>query len=171
MNWQKYGIIIAIIVVGLAGSILLYKQFFIVGESSVVKETATVTPTQTGEPTPTALVVTPTVGNVLATPTATPSVVATPTPKVVPTPTPTPAGPKSYSLAEVAKHGNASSCWSVVNGNVYDLTSWIGKHPGGDAQILSMCGKDASSAYNDQHGGQRRPESELAGFKIGILLN
>ncbi|PFG17583.1 cytochrome b5-like protein [Propionicimonas paludicola] len=75
----------------------------------------------------------------------------------------------SYSLAEVAKHADANSCWSAVNGKVYDLTKWINQHPGGPRRILAMCGKDASDAFNGQHGGQARPEKELAGFEIGTL--
>jgi cytochrome b involved in lipid metabolism len=76
----------------------------------------------------------------------------------------------SYTLADVAKHKDASSCWTTVNGGVYDVTSWIDQHPGGRDAILSLCGKDGSAAFNGQHGGQARPEQELATFKIGVLL-
>lgn len=75
----------------------------------------------------------------------------------------------SYTLADVAKHADANSCWSAVNGKVYDLTKWINQHPGGPRRILAMCGKDASDAFNGQHGGQARPAKELAGFEIGTL--
>ena len=75
----------------------------------------------------------------------------------------------SYTLADITTHASATSCWSAVDGKVYDLTPWISKHPGGSRAILSMCGKDASSAYNNQHGTQKRPANELAGFDIGIL--
>lgn len=93
-----------------------------------------------------------------------------------PTPTPTPAptkspstGAQSYTLAQVQAHNSQASCYTTINGSVYDVTTWISRHPGGARAILSLCGKDGSSAFNDQHGGQRRPESELAGFKIGVL--
>jgi len=76
---------------------------------------------------------------------------------------------KTYSLAEVQTANSASKCWSIVSGSVYDLTSWISQHPGGQSAITSMCGKDSTSAFTGQHGGQARPISELAGFKIGIL--
>jgi len=75
----------------------------------------------------------------------------------------------SFTLAEVATHHGASSCWSAINGKVYDLTSWINQHPGGPEHILSICGIDGSSAFNAQHGGQSRPASELANFYIGTL--
>ena len=76
----------------------------------------------------------------------------------------------NYTLADVAKHNNSSSCWSVINGKVYDLTAWISQHPGGQQAILSLCGIDGSSAFNNQHGGQHRPANELAGFSIGSLV-
>lgn len=75
----------------------------------------------------------------------------------------------SYTLADVAKHASASSCWTAVNGNVYDVTKWITQHPGGRRAILGMCGKDGSSAFDGQHGRQRRPEAELKQFQIGTL--
>lgn len=88
------------------------------------------------------------------------------------TPTASPEKPlvKSYSLAEVALHGTPASCWTAVDGSVYDVTPWISEHPGGAARIISMCGIDASAAYNGQHGGQKRPANELAGFRIGALI-
>lgn len=83
----------------------------------------------------------------------------------------TPTKPKiaGYTMSDVATHATAASCWTAVNGSVYDVTSWINQHPGGSRAILGMCGKDASSAFDNQHGGQSRPEAELASFKIGIL--
>ncbi len=75
----------------------------------------------------------------------------------------------SYSLAVVATHNSGASCWTTINGKVYDVTSWINQHPGGAQAILSLCGKDGSSAFNGQHGGQARPEQELATFYIGTL--
>jgi cytochrome b involved in lipid metabolism len=76
----------------------------------------------------------------------------------------------TYTLADVAKHNGVSSCWTTINGGVYDVTSWINQHPGGRDAILSLCGKDGSSAFINQHGGQARPEAELASFKIGTLI-
>lgn len=75
-----------------------------------------------------------------------------------------------YTLADVAQHEDASSCWSAINGKVYDLAPWISRHPGGPQAILSICGTDGSAAFNAQHGGQRRPENELVDFFIGNLV-
>ncbi len=86
-----------------------------------------------------------------------------------PTTSAAPAATGSYTLAQVAAHTDAKSCWTTINGGVYDVTPWISQHPGGAAAILSLCGKDGSAAFTDQHSGQARPASELAGFKIGTL--
>ena len=75
----------------------------------------------------------------------------------------------SYTLAEVMEHDDATSCWSTINGNVYDLTSWINMHPGGQEAILFTCGKDATEAFNTQHEGQENPATALEGFIIGEL--
>ena len=74
-----------------------------------------------------------------------------------------------YTLADIAQHGGRSSCWSTINGGVYDLTAWIPKHPGGEQAILSICGIDGSARFNAQHGGASLQQQILAGFKIGTL--
>lgn len=73
----------------------------------------------------------------------------------------------TYNAADLKKHATASSCWSAINGNVYDLTKWINRHPGGASVIKGLCGHDGTAGFNGQHGGQSRPASELAAFKIG----
>lgn len=90
------------------------------------------------------------------------------------TPSTTVSTPKTtissgYTAVQVALHASAADCWTIVNGNVYNLTSWISRHPGGERAILQMCGTDASSDFNEQHGGQGGPERILAGYKVGAL--
>lgn len=91
---------------------------------------------------------------------ATPSATASATPK------PTPSG---YTMAQVKKHAGAASCWSVVDGTVYDLTKWVNRHPGGRGRILSMCGTDGSRLFHGEHGKESRPNKILAGYELGKL--
>lgn len=79
------------------------------------------------------------------------------------------ASANQLTLAAVQQHATASSCWSIVNGSVYDLTSWISAHPGGPQAVKSMCGKDATAQFSAQHGSKGRPNSTLATFKLGAL--
>jgi cytochrome b involved in lipid metabolism len=78
-------------------------------------------------------------------------------------------GSKTYTLADVGTHNSAASCWTAINGNVYDVTSWISKHPGGPDHIIALCGTDGSAAFNGQHGGQAQPAAMLATFSVGTL--
>ncbi|MBM3261528.1 hypothetical protein FJY93_03860 [Candidatus Kaiserbacteria bacterium] len=80
-----------------------------------------------------------------------------------------PAQPGTYTMTEVRTHNTASSCWSVVQGVVYDLTSWISKHPGGAKAIKQLCGTDGTDKFVGKHGGMEKQEMTLASFKIGIL--
>lgn len=92
-----------------------------------------------------------------------------PTPTPVVTPPATGGTVKTYTLADVKLHNTKANCWTVVNGSVYNVTGWISQHPGGASAIIGMCGIDGSAAFNGQHGGQARPATELASFKIGVL--
>lgn len=79
------------------------------------------------------------------------------------------SGGEIYRMSEVERHDTEESCWAVVNDSVYDLTEWIGGHPGGEKAILSLCGTDATVVFEGQHGGDAMPEAALANFKIGTL--
>ncbi len=75
----------------------------------------------------------------------------------------------SLSRAEVAKRGSAEECWTIVDGSVYDMTSFIQRHPAGSGDIIDMCGKDASDDFLGEHEGQAEPEKWLATLKIGVI--
>lgn len=83
-----------------------------------------------------------------------------------------PSAPNSISASDVAKHGDSNSCWMIINGKVYDLTSFIGMHSGGSQQILQFCGQDGSVGFNtkDGNGSHRaRDLGILNQFYIGDL--
>lgn len=103
-----------------------------------------------------------------------PVVTPKPTPvtaKPTPTPTPTPTTPtvKTYTLAEISTHADKTNCWTAVDGNVYDVTAYVPKHPGGVREITQICGKDGSSLFKNQHGGDKKPNNVLASYMIGVL--
>ncbi len=74
-----------------------------------------------------------------------------------------------YTLAQVAIHNSKASCWTTIGGSVYDITAYVPKHPGGEKKILQVCGKDGSSLFEGQHGGDSKPESRLQTLLIGTL--
>lgn len=74
-----------------------------------------------------------------------------------------------YTLADVASHATESDCWTAINGSVYDLTTWIGRHPGGPGPIKGLCGIDGTDGFNKMHGGSKSAEKALILLKIGDL--
>jgi cytochrome b involved in lipid metabolism len=89
-----------------------------------------------------------------------------------PTPTPTPTAPSSeggYALSDVQAHASSDSCWTVVDGSVYDLTTWISRHPGGARPIQGMCGIDSTERFTRKHGKSGAAKAALVLLKIGTL--
>lgn len=105
------------------------------------------------------------------TPVTQPAPKPTPAPTPTPSPAPTPApAPSGYTLAQVAAHATKESCWTTIGGSVYDITPYVPRHPGGEKNILKVCGKDGSSLFEGQHGGESKPESALDRYRIGDLI-
>lgn len=75
----------------------------------------------------------------------------------------------TFTAALVATHSTAASCWTIIDGNVYDLTNWIGKHPGGPEAIRQLCGKDGTAIFHGQHGDNKTQVDILVTYKIGTL--
>ncbi|MFA7308822.1 MAG: cytochrome b5-like heme/steroid binding domain-containing protein [Patescibacteria group bacterium] len=76
---------------------------------------------------------------------------------------------KTYTMATVSQHNTATDCWMVIDGAVYDPTSFIPQHPGGD-QIVLGCGKDATSLVTGQRK-HMKPQAQAIfdAYKIGTL--
>lgn len=52
-----------------------------------------------------------------------------------------------YTKADVAKHNKMSDAWTIISGEVYDITKWIPKHPGGALTIMQIAGKDGTRLF------------------------
>ena len=55
------------------------------------------------------------------------------------------------TVAEVAKHNTKEDCWIVIENKVYDVTTFLGEHPGGKRAILMYAGKDATKEFQMLH--------------------
>jgi cytochrome b involved in lipid metabolism len=74
------------------------------------------------------------------------------------------------TLDEVKKHNSADDCWSIIDGNVYDLTNWVESHPGGNERITAICGKDGTSSFLGKHSNSNSAKSQLNRFELGKLV-
>lgn len=110
------------------------------------------------------------VGEVVRGPYVAPKPTESSTPKAEPSAKPK-AEQTGYTMEKVRANNNEVSCWSVIDGNVYDLTNWIASHPGGKGNILSLCGKNGTAEFASKHRGDSNPQARLKGFLLGPLAS
>lgn len=88
---------------------------------------------------------------------------------------------QTFTAAQVAEHDSREDCWTTIRGSVYDLTSFVARHPGGD-EILRACGTDATTLFETRTtadgeavgsgtGHSDSAASQLSSLKIGTLAN
>jgi cytochrome b involved in lipid metabolism/uncharacterized membrane protein len=86
-----------------------------------------------------------------------------------PTSTNTAAPTTTIAMADLAAHGTQADCWVGIDGHVYDLTAYVGKHPGGSDKIVDLCGTDGTSAFTGQHSTEQKPAAVLERAQVGVL--
>ena len=81
-------------------------------------------------------------------------------PAATPSTTPITPAPSGITLAEVALHASSTDCWLAIDANVYDVTAYLGDHPGGSRTIIPWCGQEASTAFATEDGkGEHSPDA------------
>ncbi|CAM8983454.1 unnamed protein product [Rhodiola kirilowii] len=56
---------------------------------------------------------------------------------------------KSFTFQEVSQHDKFGDCWIVIHGKVYDVTTFLTEHPGGEEIILGCTGRDATREFEE----------------------
>jgi cytochrome b involved in lipid metabolism len=81
---------------------------------------------------------------------------------------------KTYTVADVSSHSTYDNCWLIINNGVYDVTTFLGQHPGGASTITPYCGKEATNAFNTKDQGAGNGHSSqatnmLADYIVGTI--
>jgi len=56
-----------------------------------------------------------------------------------------------FNMAEVSKHNTENDCYLVISNKVYDVSNYIGDHPGGREAITSRCGEEVTGIFASIH--------------------
>ena len=74
----------------------------------------------------------------------------------------------NISVQQLSAHNKKSDCWVGYDGKVYDITSFLPRHPGSAGAISPYCGTsdDFTQAFTSQHGTKK--VSML--MKVGTLV-
>ena len=58
---------------------------------------------------------------------------------------------KYCTMADVRTHRTKEDCWIVISGNIYDVTEFLQKHPGGSGMLMGVAGEDATDYFYALH--------------------
>jgi len=73
-----------------------------------------------------------------------------------------------YSWEDIKKHATREDLWFVIEGKVYNVTSFLDDHPGGDEVLKDVAGTDATQEFkNVSHSKDALEMLKL--YEIGTL--
>ncbi|XP_059315988.1 cytochrome b5 [Lycium ferocissimum] len=75
---------------------------------------------------------------------------------------------KLFTMEETSLHNTKDDCWVVIDGKVYDVSTYLDEHPGGDGVLLDATGKDATDEFEDA-GHSKDARELMEKFFIGEL--
>jgi uncharacterized protein with NAD-binding domain and iron-sulfur cluster len=84
----------------------------------------------------------------------------------------TPIKTEYFTVDDVSKHNKPDDAWIIYKNNVYDITNFIDKHPGGQV-IINALGKDVEKVWSEYHVQwhikNESVQKKLETYKIGSL--
>uniref|UniRef100_A0A671M7Z3 Cytochrome b5 heme-binding domain-containing protein n=1 Tax=Sinocyclocheilus anshuiensis TaxID=1608454 RepID=A0A671M7Z3_9TELE len=80
----------------------------------------------------------------------------------------TDSGVKYYTREEVQAHNMSKDTWLIIHDKVYDITSFMEEHPGGEEVLLEQAGADATESFEDV-GHSTDAREMLQQYYIGEL--
>ncbi|KAF1809718.1 cytochrome b5 [Eremomyces bilateralis CBS 781.70] len=75
---------------------------------------------------------------------------------------------KSFTYSDVAEHAAKKDLHVVIHDLVYNITSFVDEHPGGEEVLLDVGGMDATEAFEDV-GHSDEAREILDGLLVGKL--
>ena len=79
----------------------------------------------------------------------------------------------TFPTKDVARHNTEKSCYVTIDSKVYDVTDFLGDHPGGGELIVEYGGKDVSQIMRDElsHSHSESAYEILEEHVVGYVAN
>jgi cytochrome b involved in lipid metabolism len=71
-----------------------------------------------------------------------------------------------FTMCEIKRHQTKDSAWLVVGDDVYDATTYVNQHPGGETSILNKAG-GACDCTQDFHFHSKRGRAVWKKYHVG----
>jgi len=75
---------------------------------------------------------------------------------------------EEFTYSEVSKHSTKKDLYVVIHDKVYNASTFVDEHPGGEEVLLDVGGQDATEAFEDV-GHSDEAREILEGLKVGTL--
>lgn len=83
-------------------------------------------------------------------------------------------GPAAFSMAEIAAHDTLEDCWMVIEGEVYDISDYVPRHPAPPGVLEPWCGREATEGMRtkgEDSDHSQRAWRMLGRYRIGVLID
>jgi len=75
---------------------------------------------------------------------------------------------KEFTYSDVAEHSSKRDLYVVIHDKVYNASTFVDEHPGGEEVLLDVAGQDATEAFEDV-GHSDEAREVLSGLLVGDL--
>ncbi|OGE48904.1 hypothetical protein PENARI_c025G00215 [Penicillium arizonense] len=73
-----------------------------------------------------------------------------------------------FTFKQIAEHNTKKDLYLIVHDKVYDCTSFVDEHPGGEEVLLDVGGQDSTEAFEDV-GHSDEAREILDGLLVGTV--
>lgn len=78
------------------------------------------------------------------------------------------ASPRIIRISSLSKMTSRQSCWVSVYGTVYDITTFVDRHPGGSGILMRQCGTEIGDMF-DSVGHPKSALKHVEKLMLGVL--
>ncbi|KAE8785499.1 hypothetical protein D1007_40848 [Hordeum vulgare] len=77
---------------------------------------------------------------------------------------------RMISTKELQAHAAADDLWIFISGDVYDVTTWLRHHPGGEVPLITLAGQDDTDAFMAYHPPPAKIPNSLKSLTLTLTV-